>query len=345
MLKIHNRNMDANRGTSRKSNLSLQVHDAIALRVILSARKLSPDEDKDVTEGRERALCYYVKQLCMTNLSAMSAVGVGDKDFIENPKSNGYQSLHYSAKMRWHGEEWPFEVQIRSAAMHRVAEYGVAAHWDYKAKSRKIGVDDDTTKYSSSTSIEYLKSVQQNRMAESNLNSRNNEELNVNNLGDLGFSSLAEGDSELASTVDTPSYDIAPYQDYGYFIRTEQVRARAERLAPYIEALTAARSDLARERVFVFFYQPAQEFETDDEASLSGSILSLPSGARVMDALKEGERKTGVNLKKMWFRESNNKNVILRNGVLTSATHPLENGDVLTLWTPTVREDGQEVAG
>jgi len=54
------------------------------------------------------------------------------KDYISSPKKNGYQSLHYTANMRWHGEEWPFEIQVRSHEMHRVAEYGVAAHWDYK---------------------------------------------------------------------------------------------------------------------------------------------------------------------------------------------------------------------
>merc|ERR1712194_312979 len=52
----------------------------------------------------------------------------------KNPKENGYQSLHYSSRKRWRGTEWPFEVQIRSKKMHRIAEYGKAAHWSYKRK-------------------------------------------------------------------------------------------------------------------------------------------------------------------------------------------------------------------
>jgi GTP diphosphokinase / guanosine-3',5'-bis(diphosphate) 3'-diphosphatase len=87
-----------------------QVYDFIALRVVT-------ETVKD---------CYAVLGIIH---QMWSPVPGRFKDFIAMPRPNGYQSLHTSVVSE---RGVPFEVQIRTAEMHQVAEEGIAAHWKYK---------------------------------------------------------------------------------------------------------------------------------------------------------------------------------------------------------------------
>ena len=95
----------------KKQKIELdQVYDFVALRIIT-------DSVKD---------CYAALGIIH---QTWSPVPGRIKDFIAMPRPNGYQSLHTSV-ISEHG--MPFEVQIRTLEMHRMAEEGVAAHWKYK---------------------------------------------------------------------------------------------------------------------------------------------------------------------------------------------------------------------
>src|SRR5438128_9545296 len=87
-----------------------QVYDFIALRIL--------------TEGVKE--CYAALGIIH---QTWSPVPGRIKDFIAMPRPNAYQSLHTSV-ISEHGT--PFEVQIRTMEMHRMAEEGIAAHWKYK---------------------------------------------------------------------------------------------------------------------------------------------------------------------------------------------------------------------
>ena len=121
-----------------------KIADVVALRVVLE-----PDEKEGETEEEWRTrstwLCYHVLGL-VQHLPGCQSVPTSVKDYISFPKPNGYQSLHTA--LVCNGQT--VEVQIRTSAMHRVAEVGMAAHWAYQAYKRGAGASDFDTPWLSS---------------------------------------------------------------------------------------------------------------------------------------------------------------------------------------------------
>ena len=87
-----------------------QIHDLIAFRILV-----------DTTTD-----CY----IALGHIHSLWRPKEGRiKDFIANPKLNGYSALHTTVFCL---ENHLVEIQIRTHVMHEMAEYGVAMHWHYK---------------------------------------------------------------------------------------------------------------------------------------------------------------------------------------------------------------------
>ncbi len=118
-----------------------QVYDLIAARVV------TPDEVRH---------CYSALGVIHNNWQPIPG---RFKDWIATPRDNLYRSLHTSV-IGPKGQ--PFEIQIRTEEMHRIAEEGVAAHWKYKEGKRGAREDDEAFQWLRSL-VEWSQEVKDSR--------------------------------------------------------------------------------------------------------------------------------------------------------------------------------------
>lgn len=195
------------------------------------------------------------------------------KDYIAMPKANNYQSLHTTLI----GPEGkPFEVQIRTYEMHRIAEYGIAAHWKYK-------VDGSGSRVSAQEMPQWMQQI-----VELQENSDNNEE----------FMTFVKTELDLFSDqvyVFTPAGDVRSLPagstpiDFAYMIHTavgnNMIGARINGIQVPIET----------------------KLKTGDRVEIVTSRNSKGPSRDWLNIVKSSQAKTKIN---QWFRQFNKEDNI-----------------------------------
>merc|ERR1712238_492122 len=265
------------------------VPDAIALRVIVDSKNMVVPESDEVTQARDRLVCYLAHLICSNSFKPLEDSKF--KNYIARPKPNGYQSLHYTTCTEFQNEIHPLEIQIRSREMHQVAEFGLAAHWNYKSQINKSG--------------------------------------NSNSAQNFKF------DHSTAAYVRAcDEWHWQHAQNDANSLMRDSITSKSRLTTPFIEELEVRKSILTRQHIYIFLAaeQPSQK---TGSMHRNGTLLELPAGACVLDALRESESVLGFSTS---LRDESLADIMHNNGALTSLTQKLGNGDILIIPVSAQRE-------
>lgn len=103
-----------------KNNNINEISDLIAIRIIINSNLYTLELQEDIQE------CYRVFHIISHCFNVYRI-----KDYIQNPKTNGYKSIHTTILL---DNNIPLEIQIRTSKMDHFAKYGTASYYKYKKK-------------------------------------------------------------------------------------------------------------------------------------------------------------------------------------------------------------------
>lgn len=185
----------------------------------LYTKLLRPEIDKDITKVYD---LVALRILVDTEKECYEVLGIVQKifkvfpgpvsDYIAHPKPNGYQSIHVKV---YGSKDIPFEIQIRTKKMHELAEYGLAAHWNY-ADKKSSGMSDEQVSKGFATSAEKLDWVKSLSMWQKEItnNSEFLKTVKTDLFGERIFCFTPKGDVKDLPEGATPI-------DFAYSVHTE----------------------------------------------------------------------------------------------------------------------------